>query len=322
MRTTILIASLLVGLAGCYAESASEGSAAQPVINGDPTNEPAVVALVDGSGWFCSGTVISEHVILTAAHCLEFGAPTGIYFGTNANNLTQGTVKPVGQVLMHPDYPNSGDIGVVEITEAAGVAPSPLNRTALTAGMAGQDVRVVGFGLSEDNGDAAGVKLTGLTTFDSLENDYMLVRPKDQQSGCYGDSGGPNYMMIGGNEVLAGVTSFGTEDSCLAGFGGNTDVEKYAAWVDDFVEMIDGAVPDPDPSCSADGMCVADCSTPDPDCPVDPGPDPDDDGDDDDTDGDGGGGGAESGGCSTGGGQGGLFALALLGLVSRRRRRA
>ena len=63
--------------------------------------------------------------------------------------------------------------------------------------------------------------------FDSLEDDYMLVRPKNQQSGCYGDSGGPNYMTIGGTEVVAGVTSFGTEDSCLAGFGGNTDVGEH-----------------------------------------------------------------------------------------------
>jgi MYXO-CTERM domain-containing protein len=283
------------------------------VINGDPSDEPAVVALMDGDYFFCSGTVISPRVVLTAAHCLEGSPPTGVYFGEDANDPSTGTVIGVGQTLVHPDYPQRGDIGVLELAEATQVPPSELNRTPLSASLAGQDVRVVGFGVSVDGGDTAGVKLTGLTTFDSVEEDYMLVRPKGDQSGCYGDSGGPNYMTIGGGEVLAGVTSFGTEDSCLAGFGGNTDVEQYAAWVDDFVAMIEGTPPAP--SCQADGQCVADCATPDPDCPVDPGPDPDGDDDDDDTDGDG----TSSGGCSAGGGQGALLAIGLLAFVRRRR---
>jgi MYXO-CTERM domain-containing protein len=234
-------------------------------------------------------------------------------------------VIPVASVLFHPEYGEDHDLGVVEMAEATTVTPIVRNTTPLTAGMAGQDVRVAGFGLSVDNENSneAGVKLTGLTTLDSLESDYMLVTAKDGQSGCYGDSGGPNFMTLGGVEVLAGITSFGTEDSCLAGYGGNTDVQKYNDWIDDFVTMVEGVAPGP--TCGADGAFVEGCPTVDPDCDPGPGPGPgpgDDDAGDDDT-GDDDGGGAASSGCSTGGGdhQGVLLIAGIVAVLSRRRRR-
>jgi MYXO-CTERM domain-containing protein len=316
----------LVLVSSCSAELPS-GRQESAVINGDPTNtDPAVVALMDGNYFFCTGTVISPHVILTAAHCIEGAPPTGIFFGNDSNNPGSGTIIDVVEAIAHPQYGQDHDLGVVQIAEASPAAPVPLNTTPLSAAMAGEDVRVVGFGLSVDNENSneAGVKLQGLTTFDSLEADWFYVTPQNNQSGCFGDSGGPNFMVIGGNEVLAGITSFGTEQSCLAGYGGNTDAQVYLDWINDYVESVDGAV---GPTCSPGDGCVENCTTPDTDCPVDPGPGDDDTGDDDTGDDDTGGdddgpGGASSGGCSAAGGSsGGLLLAGLLALVIRRRRR-
>jgi len=321
MRVSTFAIGFTLLAMGCSTEL-PEGRHESSVINGDPDpGDPAVVALMDGNFFFCSGTVISPHVVLTAAHCLEGGPPpNGIFFGTDSNNPGSGTIIPVKSAKGHELYDgNTHDVAVVELMTAATVTPAIRNTTALTAGMAGQDVRVVGFGLSVDNENSnqAGVKLTGTVTFDSLDADYMMVTPKGSQSGCYGDSGGPNFMQIGGHEVLAGVTSFGTENSCLAGQGGNTDVQKYNDWVDAFVASVEGGVVGG--TCDADGTCVAGCSSPDPDCPVDPGPGP---GDDDGSGDDDGGAGVGSGGCSTtgGGGQGLLLIAGVLGILVRRRR--
>jgi hypothetical protein len=315
-------------LAACSTEPPL-GTQTSAVINGDlATDDPAVVALMDGDYFFCTGTVVSPHVVLTAAHCLEGGPPPdGIFFGIDSNDPGSGQILPVASVKGHEDYDgNTGDIAVVELGAAAPAAAVRRNTTALSAAMAGDDVRVVGFGLSVDNENSneAGVKLTGLTTFDSLEEDYMLVTPQGNQSGCYGDSGGPNFMTIGGQEVLAGVTSFGTEDSCLAGYGGNTDVERYNEWIDAFILSVGDSV-DPGPTCVGDGVCEADCAA-DPDC-EDPDPGDDDGGDDTaggDDDGDGGdddGGQSAGGGCSAGAGGDGGFGLVLLGLVGMLARR-
>lgn len=324
MRRLATCSTFLVLVSSCSAELPS-GRHESAVINGDLDNgDPAVVALMDGNYFFCSGTVISPHVILTAAHCVEGAPPTGIFFGTDSNNPGSGQIIDVVEAIAHPQYGQDHDLGVVQIAEAAPVAPATLNTTPLTAAMSGQDVRVVGFGLSVDNENSneAGVKLTGLTTFDSMEADYFLVTPQNGQSGCYGDSGGPNFMTIGGNEVLAGITSFGTENSCLAGYGGNTDAQVYLDWINDYVTSVEGVAPGP--SCGPGDGCVEACSTPDTDCPVDPGPGDDDVGDDDDT-----GGGDDSGpappgaSCSAGGGgQGWLLLAGVLAMVVRKRRRA
>src|SRR3954468_3701407 len=64
--------------------------ASAPIINGSPlAGDLAVVALVDSDeartdSIQCTGTLISSHVVLAAAHCLDFQglpAPAFVFFG-------------------------------------------------------------------------------------------------------------------------------------------------------------------------------------------------------------------------------------------------
>ncbi len=74
---------------------------------------------------------------------------------------------------------------------------------------------------------------------------------QDDGGPCQGDSGGPAFVTIGGQEYLAGITSYG--DSACAGYGISTDVQSFyyslgldsiQSVTDQFVEICGNGIDD------------------------------------------------------------------------------
>ena len=271
-----------------------------PIIGGvRDTGDPAVVALLleDAAGnvnSLCTGTLISKRVILTAAHCVdeESGAKRWeVYFGTTINEEDPGFIgtRDATVAAYHPswdtsDLGNGYDIGLIQMkTEApSSVSPRPINRLPLTSELAGQPIRLVGFGktgAAEDAGEKRHVTST-LEDFDGR----LVYYGSESKNICEGDSGGPNFMTLGGVETVVGVSSFGSyspgDTSACGSYGAGSRVDEYVAFIDPWVvdhDIVtcgfDGGcatgcgTPDPDCPCSSDGFCTAACLD-DPDCPV------------------------------------------------------
>jgi len=293
--------------------------------------DPATVFLWMGNG-SCSGTLVSPKTVLTAKHCIEGVTPgdMSVFFGSDSNG--NGTWIQTTRLLGH----TTGDIAMIAMQQAApsSVMWIPINEQALGSAQMGQEVRIVGFGVTGETHTDSGLKRVGMTELYQLDDDIMYVGNAGSKT-CYGDSGGPAFMSFGGQEHVAGVTSFGT-DVCEQGLSGEVRVDLYADWIKTFIQDNDPA------TCGADTRCAANCASPDPDCgpdgtPTDPGTDNDPTGGDDGTGtgpGGGGGGGVEdedpmyvggiSGGCAVGGAHGsdlGLGWLLALGLAAAIRRR-
>jgi MYXO-CTERM domain-containing protein len=265
-RSSVLLASLFV--CGACAPPSSIGALRAPIVGGtSDTADPGVVLVIaqqpnSQNASLCTGEVVSPHVVITAAHCVDpatvgSGAQFTVYTGDNVNNATSNAdflavqttdydhaFNPSPQTLQ-----NGHDIGVVILKSALSITPLPMNRTPVDNSMRGMPVRLVGYGITsgtDTTGMTAGIKRTTNTTL--YQFDPLLLYFNDPNHlTCEGDSGGPAFMMLDGTtEVIVGITSFG-DQGCTQG-GADTRIDDYAdAFVEPFIMQYD---PPPPPDMS------------------------------------------------------------------------
>ncbi|HEX8951053.1 MAG TPA: trypsin-like serine protease [Polyangia bacterium] len=266
-------------LAACSAPAAVD-SVSQAIVNGSTDNaDPAVVmvlAHMPGSqnASLCTGEIVSPHVVLTAAHCLDpalvgTGSVFNVFTGTTPNASTSMAVKEThfNASFDNMNPQNGNDVGVLILATPTTVAPVGYNRAPMPQSMVGSAARLVGYGITmvpDTMPSSAGTKREAPTTLAHLDTQFVGLQ--DGSHGiCEGDSGGPAFMMFGGTERIAGITSFGFTNCPLtppagtpSGFeaGNDTRIDTYADFIDQWVLMFDPPAKGPGAMCTSDSDCT------------------------------------------------------------------
>jgi secreted trypsin-like serine protease len=224
------------------------------------TGDPGVVLVFaqrpgSASASLCTGEVISPHVVLTAAHCVDpatvgTGNQFSIFLGNNLT--TQQNSASLWVDAASTDYdsafdPNQlqggHDIGVVITKTALPVTPLPVNQTALTTADQNAMLRVVGFGITSTSAqqDTSGIKRQMSTPLSQVGTTQIEFGNATTNT-CEGDSGGPAFMTRGGQEVIVGITSYG-DQFCQQG-GVDTRVDAYfTSFIAPHIMSADGSLP-------------------------------------------------------------------------------
>jgi len=193
----------------------------------------------------CSGTLIAPGVFLTAGHCTDYFNETlqplgftafvsfdaSIPFGDLTSKKTQ--LIAVQDVITNPGYSqaqsDSGDLGVLRISGRAsrGITPARLPALGLLDDLAAQNGlqgatftpvgygvqnRLVGGGppLFQDVNPIP--RMYAFSSFNALNGGYLRLsqNPSTGNGGtCFGDSGGPNFLTLGGKLILVAATITG-----------------------------------------------------------------------------------------------------------------
>jgi len=198
------------------------------ITNGSPdgTGHPNVGGLVapvaysDGTWLYCSGTLISSSVFLTAAHCGNDGQQVRVTFSSAYHD---GDRVYDGVFRADPDYSNTQsdphDIAVVVLAKAVkGITPARLpGADSLSKLSSNQTFTSVGYGAYQVQKGPGGhsylyddVRMVATGTLNATTPSWLRIsmNPATGNGGtCYGDSGGPNFL--GTTDVIAGTTITG-----------------------------------------------------------------------------------------------------------------
>jgi len=203
-------------------------SPAGAITNGtaDGNRHPNVGGLVsstqfsDGTWLYCSGTLISPTVFLTAAHCGEDGERVGVTFDTAyqaGDKVYSGTFE--ADPLYNKSLSDPHDIAVVVLDKAVrGIAPAKLPAANSLSNLSGsQQFTSVGYGAYEVTNGPGGhqylyddVRMVATGTLNSTNPSWLRIsmNPSTGHGGtCYGDSGGPNFL--GTTQIIAAITITG-----------------------------------------------------------------------------------------------------------------
>lgn len=223
---TVLMA--LAALIGGVGGGLLAGSPASAITDGtlDGGGHPAVGGLVsstqysDGTWLYCSGTLISPTVFLTAAHCGTEGERVTVTF---ASAYQAGDTVYTGTFRADPLYPgnqsDAHDIAVVVFdTAVTGITPALLPTAGSLSGLpSNQRFTSVGYGAYEVTNGPGGHRylyddrrMVSSGELNAINKTWLRLsmNPNTGNGGtCFGDSGGPNFL--GTSNVIAAITITG-----------------------------------------------------------------------------------------------------------------
>ncbi|XP_026730235.1 collagenase-like [Trichoplusia ni] len=203
----------------------------------------------------CGASLISNTRLVTAAHCYNDGSVTANSFTVvlGSNTLFSGGTRiPTTNIVMHPQWNPStaaNDVAIINIpsvTFSNVIQPIALpSGSDLNNNFAGWSALASGYGLTSDGGSIGNNQQLSSVTLNIITNNVcaatfgpfvhssnVCTSGAGGQGTCRGDSGGPLAVQINGQSTLVGVTSYGAQAGCAAGFpAAFARVTSFVNWI-------------------------------------------------------------------------------------------
>lgn len=234
----------------------------------DHPNVGSMVLYIPGEGYFqwCSGTLISETVFLTAGHCTApvsstlASIPGAEMLVTFDPTIHEGGTFYTGTWYTHPDFDFIGlsdafDVGVIVLDESPGIEPASLPTLGLLDELKDSKVlkhtrfTAVGYGAVRETNTTGPHGILENVDRNQTEQGFnaltkaWLYLPMNRTTGnggtCYGDSGGPHFIHLNGQEtdIIVSLTSLGDIPCVASDKTYRIDTEPALSFLGQFVTL-------------------------------------------------------------------------------------
>jgi secreted trypsin-like serine protease len=239
---------------------------AQAVLQGTPNRDPnglrrSVVYIENSEGELCSGAVIAQDLVLTAAHCMMDHAGYRVVgvnrsFRPQAFNVVATAVHPAFVQGTTPRTQPGVDLAILKLGRPLGPDYTPFDLRAPGRIDTGAPVTIAGFGLLSERAKrtARTLRQTNLVSLGPVQvaNRVVIVADRDRLAettgagACRGDSGGPILSPTAGGYRLAGIVSWSSgalrtrDPSACGGLTAVTPISEHIGWIAQGIQALDG----------------------------------------------------------------------------------
>uniref|UniRef100_UPI00356628AD trypsin-like serine protease n=1 Tax=Halobacteriovorax sp. TaxID=2020862 RepID=UPI00356628AD len=229
LKLSLIFLVLLTSCSGRFESISNDGSKAisSNIYGGERVDEgewESVVSIsklnsdheVDQS--FCTGTLIDERTVLSAAHCFkrnkQYYLRSSVITTQNVD-ATERTYTKIKDIRIHPNYKGEDspfDFAIIDLEDNASIDPDKIiSPSSIREVSVGDSVHLVGFGRIEDGSN--GIKFEVGTSVRENQRDEFLAGGNGKDT-CAGDSGGPVFIKNdSGHYEFFGVTSRAPDDA-------------------------------------------------------------------------------------------------------------
>ncbi|WII72471.1 trypsin-like serine protease [Bdellovibrio sp. 22V] len=213
---------------------------------GDKVQESIVAVYDPVEGQLCTGSLLPNNLVLTAAHCIgAYPEEMYIFFDTKLEatsfklKVDKVEISPYWQERQY-EKKDTGDIALIHFVGQvpAGYKPAKFLSATNKKKLLKKDATVIlaGYGISNGvSGEGAGIlRVTSVKVSDpEFSTSEIKLDQRDGTGACHGDSGGPAFLEIKGKLYLWGVTSRGVDDknNDCSQFSAYTSALFYKTWI-------------------------------------------------------------------------------------------